>query len=439
MNTTFLNKYRIDKAFLTKLRKDMRSKKKTKFIEKYNPKIVGDNVKVAGKSLIALERVPKMLQEMIDKTGVPLGIRSLQHIIQERMFGITRSMITNFLQDNPILQEIRTRPGTRTIDRSQLKNEGSTDFILKKYPNTLGIDLIELTRDSIPDNLVPKKYKTKGGKTYILICVHKRTGFLWGTPIVDKEAKTVVKAFKPMRSSCAKKFGVNKHVETDAGLEFRGEMTDYLRRSRVHRKILRLVPYVERANSTFQRYLIFLAATGPKKTGLKTYEAHIQRAVQKFRNIKSRVIGKTTASIKNESLPKAYVRGERKHKKWQGGRHKKPKFKIGDNVKYLKKFADRDKSGFYRSYVGALKKKKWSAVTKVIKTHGDKYQLTDGSWRQYTDLLKQRVKPKVQKGFPKYKVRGKPKQGYQGGRQAQAALKRKNKRKKVAPNVRGRN
>ena len=357
-----MNRKRFTKEFMSKLRKDLRTGKSTPFIEKYNPELRKSSVYVDNKLIIPQNQVEGYLEDAAKNYAVPLGIRSMQHMILGRVWGVTRSMITNYLQSNPILASIRTRPNTRKVDRSQLKGEGSTDFVLKKYPNTLGVDLIELTRDSMPDNYIPDKYRArrKQARNYVFVCVHKRSGYLWAVPIVDKEAITVKKAFIPIKREAQKRFGVCRHLESDGGLEFRGEFADYLRQQNIGKRVLRLVPYVERANSTLQRYFVFLAHT-------KTYEKALKLAVSKFRNIKSRVTGKVIKDVKNLPADFRNVRGndgkrEREHRKWKGGRHKKTKFAVGDKVRYLKKMADRDKSGFYRSYVGSQSKSKWSVI-----------------------------------------------------------------------------
>ncbi len=453
-----VNKYKFTDKFMAKLRKDIRAGKKTAFITKFQPKIKNNgDVKIHGKSIVPRSRVNGVIKTMVEQYALPLGIRSMQAQLLPKWFGITRSMIRDYLQSDGILQEIRRRPNTRTVDRSQLKNEGSTDFILKKYPNTTGIDLIELTTDSLPVNYVPAKFRSRETtKNYIAVIVHKRTGYLFAVPIVDKEALTVKKAFIPVKRQLTKLFGGVDHVESDAGKEFAGEFSEYLRQQSIHKKVLRLVSYVERANSTFQRYLIFLAALKKGGKPMHTYEKAITLAVSKYRNIKSRVTRKTGFEIaqkqENESVDRlrpAVQKGERKHKKWQGGRHKKKQFRVGQTVRYLRKMADRDKSGFYRSYVGAHKKKKRSANLTITKKHGNRYQLSNGDWREYTDLITV-VVPKVKKPVkkrpgapaPRYKVQKKKKpavrQHVRKGRATDKALARKNKRKKKGVAVRGR-
>ncbi len=437
-----MNRKRFTKEFMSKLRKDLRARKSSPFIAKYKPELRQNKVYVEGKLIIPQHQVEALLEDAANGPAVPLGIRSMQHVLKGKYWGITRSMITNYLQSNPILASIRTRPNTRSVDRSQLKGEGSTDFILKKYPNTLGVDLIELTRDSMPDGYIPAKYRArreKQARNYVFVCVHKRSGYLWAVPIVDKEAITVKKAFIPIKREAQKRFGVCKHLESDGGLEFRGEFADYLRQQNIGKRVLRLVPYVERANSTLQRYFVFLAHTKP-------YEKALKLAVSKFRNIKSRVTGKVIKDVKGlpanfRNVPGEDGKKERQHRKWKGGRHKKSKFAVGDKVRYLKKMADRDKSGFYRSYVGSQNKSKWSAIKTIVAKHAGKYQLDDNSWRKPEDLIKSIEKKKkkvIVRGFPKYKVR-QPKppvaRQYALGRPAKKAMRRKNKRKKQGPKV----
>ncbi len=436
-----MNRKRFTKEFMSKLRKDLRARKSSPFIAKYKPELRQNKVYVEGKLIFAQHEVQKFLDKIAKDSAVPLGIRSMQHVLKGKYWGITRSMITNYLQSNPILASIRTRPNTRSVDRSQLKGEGSTDFVLKKYPNTLGVDLIELTRDSMPDGYIPAKYRArreKQARNYVFVCVHKRSGYLWAVPIVDKEAITVKKAFIPIKREAQKRFGVCKHLESDGGLEFRGEFSDYLRQQNIKKRVLRLVPYVERANSTLQRYFVFLAHTKP-------YEKALKLAVSKFRNIKSRVTGKVIKDVKGlpANFRNVVIDGkkERQHRKWKGGRHKKSKFAVGDKVRYLKKMADRDKSGFYRSYVGSQNKSKWSAIKTIVAKHAGKYKLDDNSWRKPEDLIKSIEKKKkkvIVRGFPKYKVR-QPKppvaRQYAMGRPAKKVMRRKNKRKKQGPKV----
>jgi hypothetical protein len=445
-----VNKYKFTDKFMRQLRKDIRGNKQTAFITKFQPTVKKNGtVKIGDNSIVPRSQVKGVIKTVVEQYDVPLGIRSMQAQLLPKWFGITRSMIRDYLQADGILQEIRRRPNTRTVDRSQLKGEGSTDFILKKYPNTTGIDLIELTTDSLPPNYVPAKFRSRQTtKNYIAVVVHKRTGYLFAVPIVDKEAGTVKKAFIPIKRRITKLFGGLDHLESDAGLEFAGDFSDYLRQQGIHKKVLRLVSYVERANSTLQRYLIFVAALKKGGKPMYTYEQALKKAVAKYRNIKSRVTGKTGMQIVKSQEAKDVNRlrpgiqpGERKHRKWQGGRHKKTQFKVGQTVRYLRKMADRDKSGFYRSYVGAHKKKKWSANMTITKKHGNRYKLSNGDWREYTDLIsvkakKVPVKPvKKRRGAPapRYRAPPKPKPAVRKhvrkGRAADKALRRKNKRK----------
>ena len=117
-----VNRTRFNLAFMQKLRKDLREKNYNSFIEKYKPVLRKSNVFIDGKQVIPEKSVERILDKITRHSTAPLGIRTLQDYIQERYIGITRSVITNYLQSDSTLGEIRQRPAGGGVGRRTEKN-----------------------------------------------------------------------------------------------------------------------------------------------------------------------------------------------------------------------------------------------------------------------------------------------------------------------------
>ena len=362
-----MNRTRFTAEFMKKHKKLIRDNKPNRFITKYGVTLKNGNLYSDDKRIVPESQVQTVLERTTKGNG-PLGIRSLQAYIQYRVWGVTRSDIKDFLQSNETLQAIAVRPPTRNVNRADKPKEGTTSFVLHKYPNTIGVDLIKISTVMFRD----KAYY--GKSTHIFVAVHKRSLFIWAYHIPAPNSKQAAKSMKIVLEECKQKFGACGHVEKDAGAEFKGVFSAMMKRRNIRQTVLDLVSYVEKANSTLQRYIAFLADSEP-------FTRAVAKAVKKMRNIKSRVTGMTSLSFVNSQ-----VNVNRIHRKYKGGHKKIRTFQVGDSVRYLLKDAQREKAILYKSYEGAGTKKKWSQNYAISHKKGKKYKV-NGKWRKNIDLM----------------------------------------------------
>ena len=306
------------------------------------------------------------LSELQKNTAAPMGIRTLQHYLKSQpVIGVTRGMITEFFGKHSDLQNITKRPPTKLTARKHLPKEGVTDFILKKYPNTIGTDLIKITKKTFPPG-----YKGKTSN-YIMTSVHKQTGYVWTGLLNSSGAKDTLPEIKRVLADSKKKFGSNGlHIESDSGVEYFSVFEDYLEDEDIEHTRLKLVSYVENANSRVQRAMKFLSYDHP-------IAKNLDLATKKLNNTKSRMTGKAPVEWvgkHNRTVDRVH-KGNKSlgHRKWEGARHKKRTFKVGDMVNHLVKKVARNKGVLYKSYQDG----NWSEAKEILKKKSGKYWLED--------------------------------------------------------------
>ena len=359
------------------------------FIRRYKPKEKKDGyLYVDEKKIIPQSEVKKYLQRVTKTTAAPMGIQTLRHYLSSRVIGVTRSMIADFLRKHSDLQSIVKRPPTKRTERKSLPKEGTTDFILKQYPNTIGTDLIKITNKTFHPG-----YRGKTGN-YIMVSVHKQTGYVWTDLLNNSKATNTLPEMKRVIADCKEKFGSKGlHVESDSGKEYFSVFEDWLEKEDIKQTRLRLVSYVERANSQLQRTMKFLSYDHP-------IAMNLDLSTKKMNNTKNRMTGKAPiewVGKKDNRVVDRVHKGNKSlgHRKWMGSRHKKKTFKIGDMVNHLVKKVARTKGVLYKSYEGD----QWSEPKEILKKHAGKYWILDKVSKAQLDREAAGAKKKKRKGW----------------------------------------
>ena len=372
------------------------------FIRKFKPTVKAGKLFVENKEIVPASKVNVTLDEITQNSDAPLGIHSMYAWILNNYIGISRDNIRDYLKKDPVYQKIERRPNTDKPTRKRVK-EGKTNKILFRYPNTLGVDLIQ-----IGSQWLPKKYT--GETEYLLVCVHKLSGYTFAKLMRKKTAAVTRKFMKKILEDAREKFGKIEHVEQDNGLEFEGAFREYLGQQGVKQSILKKVSYVEKKNSILQRYITMISSTHP-------FYAAVRISVEKLNNSPNRTNNnKTPKSFIGVKNTKQFIKNK-KFKTYKGIAQKARTFKVGDNVRYVMKSQDKDSSGInYKSY----KAKHWSKdVHQVLKKRLNLYKLNKVPYWVSSDQIKLyhpiRYAPKKKAKSPKKpaspKKRGRPKLG----------------------------
>ncbi len=387
-------------------------------MRKYNPQ-VGKKITVNGKEIVSTTAVDGVIKREIAGNGA-LGIRSLQDQILRKYYGISRESIRKYLQSDPILQQLRRRPAEKQRNREPA---GKTEWVLRETRggrggkgyfdgiNTLGGDLIQIS-----DGTFPPGYKAA---KYILTIVHKFSGFVWGYALQNSTSSVVSSKVMETIRKAEQRFGNVGHFETDLGSEFASHTAQKLnqRRNLVHSS-LKLVSYVEAANSRIQRYLVFQIGQDASQSFTQALRNVVSR-LNKIKNSRTghppdelgrgriplesitRKFSENTVTVNGRRRKRKNVNRARKRKglpKWQPRKKKKRKFKVGDKVRVLRKAVGR-KAPNYKSYQVVGINRNWSDPTKILKIHAvnpNKYQVRTKIkkkenvlvWRDAEDLIK---------------------------------------------------
>ena len=252
-----LNRYHFTDKFIQEIKDDLENKIKWRpFIRKFKP--IHDKRRdiliIDGKEIVPRKDVQKRLRELTTTTSVPLGINTCHSVLEEKYIGITRGMIRDFLKTDGVYQRNALRPPASKKNRNKMKREGITSIAtLKRWPNTLGIDLV-----SVGQFWLPKSY-TKTNKN-IVVVLHKYSGYVWAE-LLGKyaTAAVVLRHFKRILADAEQKFGRVKNVDHDNGTEFMEVYEEFLkdRKPKIRHNIMKKVHYVEKANSILARNISF--------------------------------------------------------------------------------------------------------------------------------------------------------------------------------------
>mgnify|MGYP003714368641 CR=1 FL=1 len=397
-----MNQYKITLDRLKEIAAHIKAGTKNAFLKTFKVEVDGKGLLTyKGKRIIPKEHIEDVIRDAIRDDG-PLGIESLFWHLYQSYWGISRRVISAFLHRQESYQLLKRRPAKHK-SKSNYKWSGVTEgYDKKKYGTVLGIDLVEPSQGS--------SRKAWIGKTKnILVVVHKKSLFVWTAPMPSKKAPTTLSKFKPILKDAESKFGPITQIDMDGGFEFLGPWRPFMQEKKIKRQVLSKVTYVEKANSTIQRYMHLL---GDGYEDMPFTEA-LQSATKKKNNIKSRSTGATAVSlIGNPNI-------KRKHRKQSttGRARKRKTLRIhpGDRVRYMLPYAD-EKNIMYKSYIGLLnidakRGPRWSrTVYNVVETKvftGKKKYRVNGMWKFKHKL--QLIKGEVEKAKPRYKAKPKPK------------------------------
>ena len=401
-NVIAVNRYKLTPKFLATIKDDLDKKVKWRpFIRRFKPKWdeARNALFIDKKEVIPADKVEKKLEHITKKENAPLGINNLHFWVQQKYYGITRKKIIDFLKTDPTYQKTTLRPAKSKLDRSRVRNEGLTSkTVFKKWPNTLGIDLIHIGK-----NMLPEVYR--GKQKYIVVVVHKFSGYVWAELLgKNATAKVVLRHFQNILADAKKLFGRILSVEHDNGQEFKKEYKEWLFGQGIRHVILKKVSYVEKANSVLSRNMRFIIEEHKLPAALKL-------AVEKMNNTRNRTLrGKLPKEMTGFKTPKAMVASvKKKFAKYKGGRRKVPTFKKDDVVQVIMKSKDRETGGInYKSY---NMKSAWSNPTGskqyVIESvrKGGKYKVTNVPYLMTAEDMKLYTPPRrYEKKWPKKKA-----------------------------------
>ena len=396
-----MNQYKITLDRMKELAALIKAGKKNAFLKTFKVEVDGKGLLThKGKRIIPKEHVEDVIRDAIRDDG-PLGIESLFWHLYQSYWGISRRVISAFLHRQESYQLLKRRPAKHK-SKSNYKWSGITDgYDKKKYGAVLGIDLVEPSQGSSRPAWIGK---TKN----ILVVVHKKSLFVWTAPMPSKKAPQTLSKFKPILKDAESKFGPITQIDMDGGFEFLGPWSPFMQEKKIKRQVLSKVTYVEKANSTIQRYMHWL---GDGYEDMPFTEA-LQSATKKKNNIKSRSTGATAISLIGKPIIK------RKHRKQntKGNARKRKTLRIhpGDRVRYMLAYGD-EKNVMYKSYIGLLninakRGPRWSRVYNVVETKvftGKKKYRVNGMWKFKHEL--QLIKGEVETAKPRYKHKAKPK------------------------------
>ena len=375
-----MNRTRFSAAWFAKQRKARKGNYRTDFMRKYNPEFRKDNILVDGKRIVPIAQIDNEI-EALAKGGGPIGIQSLYAYIRSKFWGISRAAVEKWLRENETIRNIQRRPNGNNV-RKERARPGQTRWVLKEDPYRVGVDLIRLNLDAFPPNFaLPKQIN------YVFVAVQKATGITWCKAITSNSASQAKKAMERFFAWMGGKgHKVPAGVESDGGGEFRGVFAKYItsktvpwkppypanyevvrqrnKPRKIHRYVLKLVPYVEARNAHIQRAMVMAIAGG------KGYHEAIRLAYQKVNRIKSSITGKMPEYfLDNPGELERYadigansIRTQRRRKPVQS-KQKRRKWVQGQKVDVLKAKYRGDKQELVRSYTGGWQKKgqKWTS------------------------------------------------------------------------------
>lgn len=377
-----MNRYNWTDALIDELKREVKAK------TTFHPlasraTVVKGRLYVDGKLVLMPDEIEKTLQTETENGAAPLGIRSLQHYMNQKYIGITRPLIRDFLKVDKRLQDMQFRPPTSTKVRKKTDKEGTTDFEFERHPNCLGVDLIALGGQAFSDDF-------RDGNSHLIVVVHKFSSYIWAKTMQSPSASNAKRGFSSILNDAKKKFGKMTKVQRDGGGEFKGVFAAFCKSQGIQTQTLRKVSYVERANSTLKRYMKFLSTQHDIEDATKL-------ALQKMNATRNRVTGKTPTELTGTTTRQ---RPDRKRTSWQGGRTKPKVYQKGDIVQHINKIAERQTAILYKSFNA----KTWSQPTEVQYRKGNKYRVKSNQDYLYSaDELRPYIKPKTRKR-PNYKA-----------------------------------
>ena len=356
-----VNRYNFDKAAYTELQ--LRVQKNSRwhpFVREFKPVLKNNRIYINNLPVLVENEVPRIVAWARLRTDAPMGMESLHKWISTRVaLGVRRRHLKEILRKDPMFENLQRR-GDRHVPERRYKKEGLTRRVFEKTPHALATDLI-----AIGDKMFSTT-KYRGTYRFILVVVHKYSGFAWGRLMRNKKPKTITSSIAPIIADATKQFGHPGLIERDMGKEFSNEYLDLLKELKIEDKPLKKAYVVETKNSIIQRAMVELE----KQFAITK---NLEISLQKSNNTPNRTIGGASPldvyeNPKNmkKKYPKKYKTYKHKHKT-----RRTRKFEVGQKVRYLLKKAHREDPQNYKSYT-----KHYSAETHTVKwKRGDRYRI----------------------------------------------------------------
>lgn len=329
-----LNRFHYTEAFMQSLVDGSNQK----FIQKYHP-VIGKKITINNHTIVPEKIVFQVVKQQLERRDAPLGIRSAEAHLKTKYIGVKRKFIQEYLNSLKKYDALKTQPATRKKNRKGVV-EGKTQGIFKGNPNTVETDLIELSRNKFDLDWM-------GEYKHTLTCVHPFSGYCWAKLMRNKLASTVAPLLEGILDDYKENFEKVPVLTHDAGGEFEKQTKAMLTRKGIRSKILNKGKYIEKINSTLQRYMKYLQENMNIRKCLKL-------ALNKMNNIVNRKTNKAPNALVGKNLRKEVPK--RKNKRYSGKHKPIVKYEIGDSVQMLTKSADRATAKMYKSYLG----KTWS-------------------------------------------------------------------------------
>ena len=332
------------------------------FVRAFKPTLVGGRMYINKLPVLLESEVPRIVAFARLRTGAPMGIESLHRWISTKVaLGVSRRHLTEILKKDPMFENLQKR-GDRHVPGRKYKKEGLTRRIFDKHPHALATDLIQIG-DKMFSNV-----RYRGKFKFILVVVHKYSGYTWATLMRNKKPKTIATNVAPILENAKRRFGPPGIVERDQGKEYSTEYLDLLKRLDIQDKPQRKAYVVETRNSIIQRSMVELEKQYP-------ITKNLDLSLEKLNNTPNRTIGGATpleVYRKPENMKKDFPKTYQKYT--DGGKTNRTRsFKVGQKVRYLLKKAHREDAVGYKSYT-----KHYSANTETVKTRrGNRYRITN--------------------------------------------------------------
>ena len=375
-----MNKCRINRPFLTEVRKAIRLSKRdgkaAKFAKKWKLKLVGNKLYHQKRQLVPAEDVEKILKKEASYEGMPLSRDGAYRYLRKKYVGFKLKAIAGWLKRVESLQLIHRRNNAEPKGRNRRPKEGVTNWRMASFNEgrfSVGIDLFEF----------PKEWTSYD---YCFIAVLKRNGFVWAYPMSNKSSQLSKTKLQHVFDDCKRRFGrIPTGVTSDKGKEFYGQVSKMLKAKRVKQRFeKKLCAFVEnKMSQVFRQFAVMFKIHG--------FEKSLSLSVEKVNNTVSRITGKAAVDWK----PRDFFTIKRKHRKLKARiKHRAhPEYPIGQRVRHLLRAAF-DKEKMYKSYEGMRNKSKfqWSRpIFTIVKRRlrpgfEHRYKLSDGEWYDGKDL-----------------------------------------------------
>ena len=332
------------------------------FVRAFNPTLVGGRMYINKLPVLLKSEVPRIVAFARLRTGAPMGIESLHRWISTKVaLGVSRRHLEEILKKDPMFENLQRR-GDRHVSGRKYKKEGLTRRIFQKHPHALATDLIQIGDKMFSSTRYRGKYK------FILVVVHKYSGYTWATLMRNKKPKTIATNITPILENAKRRFGPPGIIERDQGKEYSSEYQEVLKRLDIADKPQRKAYAVETRNSLLQRSMVELEKQYPITKNLDV-------SLEKINNTPNRTIGGATpleVYKKPENMKKDFPKKYQKYT-GDGKTNRTRSFKVGQKVRYLLKKAQREDAVGYKSYT-----KHYSANTETVKSRrGNRYRISN--------------------------------------------------------------